>query len=79
VASEESVIRRLLAEVCALDESALRADVPLLEYGLDSARGIDLLVGLETHFDIRIPDEDIPKMRTLGDVTAYVIERIAGR
>jgi acyl carrier protein len=79
VASEESVIRRLLAEVCALDESALRTDVALLEYGLDSARGIDLLVSLENHFDIRIPDADIPKLRTLGDVTAYVVERIAAR
>jgi acyl carrier protein len=79
VSTEESVIRRLLAEVCALDESVLRADVPLLEYGLDSARGIDLLVGLEDHFDIRIPDDDVPKMRTLADVTAYVTARVAAR
>ncbi len=77
MASEESVIRRLFAQVCALDESSVRSDVPLLEYGLDSARGIDLLVTLESQFDIRIPDDDIMKMRTLADVTAYVRQRIA--
>ena len=73
------VIKRLLAEVCALDEGSIRSDVPLLEYGLDSARGIDLLVALEGEFDIRIPDDDITKMRTLGDVAIYVQGRVAQR
>jgi acyl carrier protein len=79
VPSEEVVIKRLLAEVCALDEGSIRSDVPLLEYGLDSARGIDLLVALEGEFDIRIPDDDITKMRTLGDVAIYVQGRVAQR
>jgi len=77
VPSAEVVIKRLLAEVCALDEGSIRADVPLLEYGLDSARGIDLLVALEGEFDIRIPDVDIAKMRTLADVAVYVQDRVA--
>ena len=79
VPNEEAVIKRLLAEVCALPEGSIRADVPLLEYGLDSARGIDLLIALEGAFDIRIPDEAITKMRTLADVAAYIRERVAAR
>ena len=77
--TEEAIIKRLLAEVCALDESSIESEVSLIEYGLDSARGIDLLVALEGEFDIRIPDQDITRMRTLGDVAAYVRERAARR
>jgi acyl carrier protein len=77
--NEEAVIKRLLAEVCALDPAAVRADVPLLEYGLDSARAIDLLVALEGEYGIRIPDDDVTKMRTLADVALYVRGRVAAK
>jgi acyl carrier protein len=79
VGSEESIVKRHLMEVCAVDASAIRPDVPLLEYGLDSARGIDLLVALEAEFDIRIPDQDAAKLSTLADIVAYVRERVAAR
>jgi len=69
---DENVIKRLVAEVCALEASAICGDRPLIEYGLDSARAIDLLIGLESEFDIRIPDEAARKMRTVDDIVAYV-------
>ena len=76
---EEAFIRRTLAEVCALDPVALRADVPLIEYGLDSARAIDLLVAIEGEYDVRIPDDAVLKIRTLADLCAYVRGRVAAR
>ena len=74
-----TIARRHLAQICALDEDALRPDVPLLEYGLDSARGIDLLVALEGEFSIRISDEDAAKLRTLSDIVSYLRERVPAR
>jgi acyl carrier protein len=72
----EAEIRRLLAEVCALDPSSLRADAPLIEYGLDSARAIDLLVSLEETFGVEIPDLAARDMRTLDDIVRYVKARV---
>ena len=69
---QETAIKRLVAEVCAIDVATLKTDRPLLEYGLDSARAMDLLVGLENEFDIRIPDADAAHLRTIDDVVAYV-------
>jgi acyl carrier protein len=75
VSSRSNTIKQLLAEVCAIDPASIVGDRPLLEYGLDSARAIDLLVALEGEFDIRIPDADASAMRTLDDVVAYVEKR----
>jgi len=70
-------VRQLLAEVCALDPTSIKPDAPLIDYGLDSARAIDLIVGLEGAFAIRIPDEAAAKMKTLKDIVAYVEGRIS--
>jgi len=69
---EETVVKRLLAEVCAIDVASIRNDAPLIEYGLDSARAIDLLVGLEAELNIRISDADAARMRTVNDLVVYV-------
>jgi acyl carrier protein len=65
-------IRELLAEVCAISPESIQVDRPLLEYGLDSARAIDLLVGLEGEFGLTIPDEAATRLKTLGDVIAFI-------
>jgi acyl carrier protein len=71
------IVRGILAEVCAVEPDALAPDAPLIDYGLDSARAIDLLVALEETFGIRIPDEAAAKMRTLKDIVLYVEARIS--
>jgi acyl carrier protein len=75
VSSEVDFIKGLVAEVCATQVSAIATDRPLIAYGLDSARAIDLLVGLENEFDLRIPDEDARTMRTIDDIVRYVRAR----
>ncbi|MBI3603388.1 MAG: acyl carrier protein [Nitrospirae bacterium] len=50
---------------------ALRDDL-----GLDSMGTIELLYRIEETFDLQIPDEDLQKLRTVGDVTTYVEGRL---
>jgi acyl carrier protein len=47
-------------------------DVPLANYGLDSVRSIELIVELESVFDVHISDEQAAEMRTLRDVADQV-------
>jgi acyl carrier protein len=50
----------------------LDPDAPLVDYGLDSVRSIDLIVEMEIMFDVQISDEQAASMRTLRDVAAQV-------
>lgn len=51
-------------------EDSLRDDL-----GLDSLQTIELVYQVETAFDIQIPDEDFGRLRTIGDVVTYLLER----
>jgi acyl carrier protein len=52
-------------------EDKLRADL-----GLDSLAMIELLFKVEEAFDLEIPNDDLSKITTVGDVVAYVEERL---
>ncbi len=50
-------LRALISSKFGLDQTALSADKPLAEYGLDSLGLVELLFSIEDHFAIRIPEE----------------------
>ncbi len=54
-----------------LPEHSLRDDL-----GLDSMATIELLFRIEEVFDLQIPDEDLQKLVTVGNVIAYVESRL---
>jgi acyl carrier protein len=72
-------VETLLRLTCGLDGIQIVKDRPLIEYGIDSVRAVDLLVELEEAFGIEIPDETAYRLRTLADVTEYVKTSIANR
>lgn len=45
------------------------------DLGADSLDIVELIMGLETEFDIEIPDEDAEKISTVGDAVNYIKER----
>lgn len=47
------------------------------DLGLDSMAVIELLYKIEETFNIQIPDQDLPRLSTVGSVAAYVQERLA--
>ena len=42
------------------------------DLGADSLDVVELIMGLETEFDIEIPDEDAEKISTVGDAVEYI-------
>jgi acyl carrier protein len=50
----------------------LDPDAPLVDYGLDSVRSIDLIVEMESLFGVQISDEQAASMQTLRDVVNQV-------
>jgi acyl carrier protein len=55
-----------------LQAPELDPDAPLIDYGLDSVRSIDLIVEIESLFGVQISDEQAVSMRTLRDVAAQI-------
>ncbi|MBQ2671010.1 MAG: acyl carrier protein [Clostridia bacterium] len=61
-----------------VDQLSVEADEVTLEssfvddLGADSLDVVELIMGLETEFDIEIPDEEAEKISTVGDAVDYI-------
>jgi acyl carrier protein len=46
------------------------------DLGADSLDLMDFVMAVENRFTIRIPDEDLEKLKTVGDAVSYVEEKL---
>ena len=70
-------IKAILSNQFDVEESSLETSTRLDEdLGADSLDVVDLLMSLEDEFDVEIQDEDIEKIRTVGDLVAYIEEHM---
>src|SRR5215831_12980178 len=70
-------IRTALAQHLKRDVSKIRLEDNLrTDLGLDSLAMIELLFKIEEAFDLEIPNDDLSKITTVGDVVTYVEERL---
>ena len=58
----------IIAEILNIARGDLDVNRDLILYGLDSARAMDLIIELEEHFRVEIPDEVIAGLRTASDI-----------
>ena len=70
-------LRALAAKEFSMDQAALDPETPLASLHIDSLAFIDFMFKVESEFDIRIPDELISSMRTIGDLERSVCELVA--
>ncbi len=70
-------IRTALAEHLKRDVSKVQLQADLRkDLGLDSLAMIELLFKIEEAFDLEIPNDDLSQITTVGDVIAYVEQRL---
>ena len=70
-------IREYLADQLDVEPEKISLDSDIVEdFGADSLDVIDMITILSDEFGVEIPDEDIENFRTVGDVVAYVEERL---
>lgn len=70
-------VKKVLAEQLGVDESVITREASFVDdLGADSLDIVELIMGLETEFDIEIPDEDAEKIATVGDAVEYIKEHI---
>jgi acyl carrier protein len=70
-------LRATLAKELRQDVNAITSEHTLRDdLGLNSLDAIELMFKIEEEFDLSIPDEDMQKLATVGDVVAYLERRL---
>ena len=68
-------VRTALADYLKRDVETIKPNDSLRnDLGLDSMATIELVYQIEDAFDVQIPDQDLAKLVTVGNVTAYLEE-----
>lgn len=66
-------VKQVIVDQLGVDESAVTMDASFVEdLGADSLDIVELIMGLETEFDIEIPDEEAENISTVGDAVNYL-------
>ena len=70
-------MREIIAEnlSCELDKVTMEADLAD-DLGADSLAAVELSMALEDEFGVAIDDEELPKLKTVGDLANYISARI---
>ena len=68
-------IRTIICEQFELDAERVTMDSSLIgDLDMDSLDVIDLSMSIEDAFDLEIPDDEIEKFKTVGDIVRFVEE-----
>ena len=70
-------IAAMIADQLGIDASTIQPESRLIEdLKADSLDVVDMLMSLEDEFDVEIPDEEIERIRTVGELVAYIEENM---
>lgn len=69
---EEKIID-LIAEKLGKKKETITMETRLVEdLGADSLDVVELIMTFEDEFGVSLPDEDVSKMKTVGDIISYI-------
>ncbi len=74
------VIRKLTVEICAAEPSAVTETARFTDdLDADSLDLMELVMAIEEHFGIEVPEDEIEGVVTVGDAVDLVLAKAAAR
>ncbi|MEI8107744.1 MAG: acyl carrier protein [Verrucomicrobiota bacterium] len=71
--STEEAVKDLVVTGLSVTPEQVTMEASLIEdLGADSLDTVELVMAFEEEFGIEVPDEDAEKLKTVGDVVAYI-------
>src|SRR2546427_11383352 len=71
--SVDERVKEIIVEQLGVEEDDVTPAAKFIEdLGADSLDTVELVMALEEHFDIQIPDDDAEKIVTVGDSVQYI-------
>ncbi len=69
-------IKRIVVDKLQVDEKQVTLEASFIDdLGADSLDTVELVMDLEEHFEIEIPDEDAEKLKTVKDAVDYITNK----
>ena len=68
-------IKNIIAEQLGLDEDDIAMESVIEDLGADSLDLVEIIMALEEEFDTDISDDDVERIKTVGDIVSYVKEK----
>ena len=66
-------VKEIVANKLNVDADKITPETNLMEdLKADSLDIVELIMDLESEFDLQIPDEDLPKVATVQDIVNYI-------
>ncbi|MEG1996560.1 MAG: acyl carrier protein [Oscillospiraceae bacterium] len=70
-------VKNIIIDQLDVDEDIITMDASITDdLGADSLDVVDLIMALEEEFDIKIPDEQVENIKTIGDIVRYIEENL---
>ena len=68
-------IKDIIIEQLQVEESEVNMDTNLMkDLSADSLDAVEIIMAIQDEYGIEIPDEEVEKMQTVGDLVRYVEE-----
>jgi acyl carrier protein len=66
-------VRDIIANQLGIDPEKILPETKLVDdLKTDSLDIVELIMDLEQEFDVEIPDGDLPNVKTIGDIVAFL-------
>lgn len=70
-------VKDIIVDQLDVDEDKITMEASITEdLGADSLDVVDLIMSLEEEFDIKIPDDEVENVKTVGDIVKFIEEEI---
>ncbi|NLX91165.1 MAG: acyl carrier protein [Firmicutes bacterium] len=70
-------VKSLISEQLDVDEEQLDMDTTFEDIDADSLDVVELVMALEEEFNLEISDEEVEKIKTVGDIVSYIENQIS--
>jgi acyl carrier protein len=73
-------LQDLAAEILGIDPDQVQMDKSFQrDLAADSLDLVELIAAIEDKYDVELPDEELEKMKTIGDLWVYLEQKTAER
>lgn len=71
-------VKKIIMDQFDVSEEEITMETSVIDdLDADSLDIVDLLMAFEDEFDVKIPDEDVEELKTVGDIVRYIEEKSA--
>ncbi|MNM53607.1 Acyl carrier protein [compost metagenome] len=74
--TKEQLINIISQADVVADASTLRDNISLSDQGVDSLGMFNIILSIQDHYVIEIPDEDIEGLKTINDLADYIKSKL---